>query len=217
MPTNAQISANQLNAQKSTGPVTPAGLDRSSRNATKHGLTGQTLVISLEEREAYNAHVQSYMDHHKPTTQRHIQLVQQLADSHWSVHQAFVLQTNAIALINAVTKQMSEANDPVATAAAVAPITRQLNTYSIYEGRRRRAAKAIHVELDAFEQELAEQQRAARTPQIGSVCSTPAETPDQEALAAWKRDAEAMLRQLEAEVGPEEAAAIRRQAEKMSR
>jgi hypothetical protein len=180
MSSTSQINANRENAQKSTGPVTPTGLDRSSKNATKHGLTGQTLVISLEEREAYNAHVQSYLDHHKPATRRHIQLVQQLADSHWSVHQAFVLQTNAIALINAVTKQMSEGNDPIATAAAVAPITRQLNTYSIYEGRRRRAAKAIQAELDAFEQELAEQQRAARIPnkpnpqpQIGSVYSEP--------------------------------------------
>jgi hypothetical protein len=121
------------------------------------------------------------MDHHKPTTQRHIQLVQQLADSHWSVHQAFVLQTNAIALINAITRQMAEAgSDPIATAAAVAPATRQLNTYSIYEGRRRRAAKAILEELTAFEQELAEQQRAARIsnkpnpqPEIGFVCSDP--------------------------------------------
>ena len=74
------------------------------------------------------------MDHHKPATQRHIQLVQQLADSHCSVHQAFVLQTNAIALINAITLKMEPENDPIATAAAVAPITRQLNTYSIYEG-----------------------------------------------------------------------------------
>jgi hypothetical protein len=213
MSTNAQINANQLNAQKSTGPVTPAGTERSSKNATRHGLTGQTLIISPEEREAYQAHVQSYMDHHKPTTQRHIQLVQQLADSHWSVHQAFVLQTNAIALINAITRQMSEAGDPIATAAAVAPATRQLNTYSIYEGRRRRAAKAIQEELDAFEQELAQ----ATKPQIGSVCSTPSQTDELEALEAWKRDADAMLRQLEAEVGPEEAAKIRRQAERMSR
>ena len=101
MSTANQIEANRQNARLSTGPTTPAGADRSSKNATKHGLTGQTLVISPEEREAYTAHVQSYMNHHKPTTQRHIQLVQQLADSHWSVHQAFVLQTNAIALSSA--------------------------------------------------------------------------------------------------------------------
>ena len=180
MSTTSQINANQLNAQKSSGPVTPAGAERSSQNATKHGLTGQTLVISPEEREAYQAHVQSYMDHHKPATQRH-PTRPALADSHWFVHQAFVLQTNAIALINAITKQMSEAgSDPIATAAAIAPATRQLNTYSIYEGRRRRAAKAILEELAAFEQELAEQQRATRIsnkpnpqPEIGFVCSEP--------------------------------------------
>jgi hypothetical protein len=225
MSTQAQVTANQQNAQLSTGPVTPAGSERSSRNATKHGLTGQTLVISPEEREAYEAHVQSYMDHHKPIAQEHRQLVQQLADAHWSVHQAFVLQTNAIALINAISIQMSASGDPVATAAALAPATRQLNTYSIYEGRRRRAAKAIQEELDAFEQELADLRRNANKPnpqpEIGSVCSTSAPVPtqaaEQEALAAWKRDMDAMLRQCESEVTPAEAAAIRRQAAKMSR
>ena len=50
---------------------------------------------------------------------------------------------------------MSEANDLIATAAAIAPIARQLNTHSIYEGRRRQAAKAIQEELNALEQELA--------------------------------------------------------------
>ena len=34
MATIEQINANQLNAQKSSGPVTQAGLDRSSKNAT---------------------------------------------------------------------------------------------------------------------------------------------------------------------------------------
>jgi hypothetical protein len=174
------LSPNRENAQQSTGATTPAGTERSSKNATRDGLTGQTLIVSPEERESYEAHVQHYMDHHKPTAQKHRQLVQQLTDAHWSVHQAFVLQSNAIALINAISVHMSQSGDPAAIAAALAPATRQLNTFSIYETRRRRAAKEVQAELDAFEQELASQRQPAAKPnkpnpqpEIGFVCSNP--------------------------------------------
>jgi hypothetical protein len=182
MSTSAQIDANRENAKRSTGSTTPAGAERASRNSTKHGLTCQTLIVSLEERDAYEAHVQSYMHSHKPVSQEHRQLVQQLADGHWSIHQAFVLQTNGIALINAINKKMSaEDANPLDIAAALAPATRQLNTYSIYETRRRRATKAIKEELSLFEQTLAERQLRATPnfnkpnpqPEIGFVCSEP--------------------------------------------
>ena len=40
----ARLRANRANAQKSTGPRTPAGKQRSSRNALVHGLTAQSLT-----------------------------------------------------------------------------------------------------------------------------------------------------------------------------
>ena len=45
MSTAAQITANQLNAQSSTDPHTPAGKSVVSKNATKHGLTATYPVI----------------------------------------------------------------------------------------------------------------------------------------------------------------------------
>src|SRR5947208_1307226 len=40
-----QVEANRRNAQRSTGPRTPAGKARSRRNALKDGLTASTLLL----------------------------------------------------------------------------------------------------------------------------------------------------------------------------
>src|SRR5438309_1862859 len=42
MPSPIQLRANRANSQKSTGPKTPAGKARSSRNALKHALSAWT-------------------------------------------------------------------------------------------------------------------------------------------------------------------------------
>jgi len=45
----ARILANRLNAQKSTGPKTDRGKERSRANAVKHGLTGEGLALPVED------------------------------------------------------------------------------------------------------------------------------------------------------------------------
>src|SRR6266436_2439132 len=49
MPTEAQINANRLNAQKSTGPITPEGKARSSLNALKSGIDAWSHIIPGED------------------------------------------------------------------------------------------------------------------------------------------------------------------------
>ena len=53
MPTERQLAANRLNAQRSTGPRTEAGKSRSSGNSMKHGLTARSPVIAGEDPEEY--------------------------------------------------------------------------------------------------------------------------------------------------------------------
>ena len=45
---------NQVKAQKSTGPRTPAGRQRASMNAVKHNLTGSHLILQPGELEAWD-------------------------------------------------------------------------------------------------------------------------------------------------------------------
>ncbi len=49
----AQLAANRANAQQSTGPKTDAGKDRVARNALKHGLRSNQLVVADGEREEF--------------------------------------------------------------------------------------------------------------------------------------------------------------------
>src|SRR5712692_1565455 len=49
MPTEAQINANRLNAQKSTGPKTPEGKAASSLNALKSGIDAWSHIIPGED------------------------------------------------------------------------------------------------------------------------------------------------------------------------
>ena len=147
MSSQRQIDANRENAQKSTGPTSTDGLKRSSRNANKHGFTGQSLILSPEETELYNAFVADYYNDFCPYDAVTKQLTQQLADAHWSIQQIFVQQTNLMALINAATNQLSEAGDPIAALTTLGPLTKTLQTYTTYENRRRRAADAIETKL----------------------------------------------------------------------
>lgn len=210
MATQAQTTANRENAKHSTGPTSSAGAQASSRNSLKHGLTSQTIHLSTpEEAESYAAHVKSYLDHHKPTDPRHLAVVQDLADSHWAIHQVFVHQTVNMSLMNSITMQMAASGaDAIATAAALAPVARTLATLSTYEGRRRRAAKSIREELAALEQELAEKAAAARKanktnpePQIGSVCPPPPEPISPAEFARQCDEFDAAMTRLEAEKG----------------
>ncbi|HTS29707.1 MAG TPA: hypothetical protein VMH81_27745 [Bryobacteraceae bacterium] len=72
--------------QHSTGPRTAAGKHRSSRNATTHGLTAQSVVLAPEEEAAYQQLCQKFFEEYKPATATEATLVQLLADTSWRLN-----------------------------------------------------------------------------------------------------------------------------------
>ena len=49
MASQKQIDANRLNAQKSTGPTSEEGKNKSRLNAKRDGLTGQVITLSEDD------------------------------------------------------------------------------------------------------------------------------------------------------------------------
>ncbi|MGC2658839.1 MAG: hypothetical protein WA324_12850 [Bryobacteraceae bacterium] len=89
---DARLTANQANAQLSTGPKTEEGKAKSRLNAVKTGLTGRTVLLPTDDVEVYRNHVQQFVDQYQPVGPRESELVQALADHAWRLDRVTVLE-----------------------------------------------------------------------------------------------------------------------------
>jgi hypothetical protein len=81
-----RAATNRANSQHSTGPRTEPGKQRSSHNALRHSLTARTAVLPTEDPEAYQRHIQQFLDEYQPTTATEIQLVHEIANTAWRLN-----------------------------------------------------------------------------------------------------------------------------------
>ncbi|HEX8341455.1 MAG TPA: hypothetical protein VF624_11150 [Tepidisphaeraceae bacterium] len=79
----ARLDANRRNAQKSTGPRTPAGKARSALNAVTHGLRATRTVTFDEPAEAFEAVVRQLRDEWRPGSVLEVALIEQIAELLW--------------------------------------------------------------------------------------------------------------------------------------
>jgi hypothetical protein len=89
--------ANRANARLSTGPPTPAGKQRSSLNALRHGLTAASAVLPSEDPAAYEQHRRRFFDEYQPATPTESQLVQELVDTSWRLNRIPLLEAATFA------------------------------------------------------------------------------------------------------------------------
>ena len=93
MSTIKQTEANRENAQRSTGPRTPEGKSKSSKNALKHGLTAAQLVLPTESQDDFDEHAAQLRDEHDPSTPTEHLLVDQLITASWRLRRARIIET----------------------------------------------------------------------------------------------------------------------------
>lgn len=98
MTSDKQIAANRENAQKSTGPKTEAGKNRSKLNAVRHNLTGQVTVMTEADRIACEAFTLQIVESLQPATAAERQLAQAYATAHWRINRATVFEEGILTL-----------------------------------------------------------------------------------------------------------------------
>jgi hypothetical protein len=110
MSTETQISANRLNAQKSTGPKTPEGKEKVSQNAVTHGLTAFRPVLANEDPEEYTLFRDDFFRHHAPVGILEESLAQRAADSFWRLQRAQDYET---AVLNTLITEARNVSDGI--------------------------------------------------------------------------------------------------------
>jgi hypothetical protein len=95
MSTTAQINANRLNAQSSTGPTSEEGKAASSQNRTTHGLCHDHTCfyfVAGEDPEKYAEIHNGLQQEHQPQTETERVLVRHMAQHEWLRTRALLLQ-----------------------------------------------------------------------------------------------------------------------------
>jgi len=92
MATQAQIKANQENAQNSTGPRTPEGKAQSAANSRKDGLTAKTLCIPDYQREEFELYECALLDETNPQGPLEQEYFQRLLTCGWILRRARALE-----------------------------------------------------------------------------------------------------------------------------
>jgi hypothetical protein len=90
----AKQAANAANAQLSTGPTTAAGKARSSRNALKHGLTSQDLIVREDEQEEFQQLQSALRDQLAPEGALEMLTFNHLLRAAWNMQRAQRLETD---------------------------------------------------------------------------------------------------------------------------
>src|SRR5271165_3212233 len=99
MASPAQISANQLNAQLSTGPTSETGKAAVAQNARTHGLSSAFTVLAHEDQSEFDVFLHVLREEHKPADMHQSLLVDQMAKAQWQLARAERLETVAFDLM----------------------------------------------------------------------------------------------------------------------
>ena len=161
MASTTQLTANQANAQHSTGPRTDQGKARVSQNALRHGLTARHLVIRDDEREEYADLLNSLSSELDPQGAVETIAFHELLHAAWSLHRFRRIEAEASR------GTVEDFTDPATTTV--------LDRLTRYQSRAQRAwQKALH-ELRVLQTNRAlralklDQQEAAEVPAIASI------------------------------------------------
>jgi hypothetical protein len=152
-----QLAANQRNAQASTGTRTAKGKARSSRNALRHGLTSQTIVLAPEDADRYSAMCERFRSGWNPVGERELELTQMLIDTQWRLNrvprlEAALYATGRIEFCDMFSDAEPELQASLIDIHTLTAYERQFRNLHIQESRLRRNYAVISAELQLTQQ-----------------------------------------------------------------
>src|ERR1700722_8901502 len=139
MRTNRQIEASRTNGSKSRGPVTQEGKLASSRNAIKHGVLSECIVLPGERADSFQSLTADLFEEHRPVGSTEEDLVEMMAVSRWRRMRIWSLEKTC--LTNKMLTEYRDAPEPRPNIEDVAGLafaslaneTRTLDLVSRYE------------------------------------------------------------------------------------
>jgi hypothetical protein len=88
MPTEKQVEANRLNAQKSTGPKTTEGKTNVSMNSLRHGMRARAVVLRNENEGRFHQLCDELEAEWQPQTTTEMALLEKMAVAQWKLVRA---------------------------------------------------------------------------------------------------------------------------------
>src|SRR5579863_10235451 len=98
MISDKQLEANRSNALLSTGPKTEEGKKHSRINGLRHGITGQVITMTDEDRAAHDQLSSALMKDLAPQGAMETQLAQRIATDSWRLNRISAVEDNLFAL-----------------------------------------------------------------------------------------------------------------------
>src|SRR5579862_7815701 len=135
-----QLRANRANAQKSTGPRTEEGKQRSRLNGLRHGLTGQVSIMTDENRAAHDAFCNPIITSLGPDGPIEMQLAHLIAQDHWRLNRIQSIEDGLFVLgqcrpVNQVDSGAPQADVALAEAMTFMRQSKEILLLTLYETR----------------------------------------------------------------------------------
>ncbi len=139
---------NRANAQKSTGPTTPAGKQTVSQNAVVHGLAGRKHAALPGEQEPFEQHCRAIREALAPVGAIEEDMAQDIASDRWRLKRAHAMEN---ALFAQIEREAGAVDPASASAQAWTDPTKGLQRIALYAGRIQRAIEKNTAALQALQ------------------------------------------------------------------
>jgi len=145
MASEAQISANRRNAVQSTGPKTAAGKAVASRNAQRHGLTAQPVILFDEQARDFTQFHDGLRAALDPADAAEEELVERIVICAWRLRRAWRAETS---IINNAARETREHDIEPSLGGSFCRVSAAMVMLSRYETALDRSLRRAHAQLE---------------------------------------------------------------------